>query len=233
MPTANNTKKLSDSKYAKSEKGKITRAKAWKKYASKPEIKQQRLEQRRKLYKRKGLYHNKYCDLYQVCIVCNIEKRWLDFSENKKTLMSRKSECKKCNAERSSKYRKNNREKINKARNKRLKSDHIFKMTTTLRKRTGELFRKKNFKKNKTFHDYIGCTVEFLSGISSKFKEGMTWDNHGEWHIDHIIPLSVAKTEEEIYKLSHYTNLQPLWSFDNFSKGNKILKEIDNEITKF
>jgi hypothetical protein len=52
----------------------------------------------------------------------------------------------------------------------------------------------------------------------------MSWENHGMygWHIDHIIPLASAKDEDEIYKLCHYTNLQPLWWFDNLSKGSKM-----------
>jgi hypothetical protein len=51
----------------------------------------------------------------------------------------------------------------------------------------------------------------------------MSWDNYGYygWHIDHIIPLSSAKTKEEIYKLCHFKNLQPLWWTDNLSKGKK------------
>ena len=55
----------------------------------------------------------------------------------------------------------------------------------------------------------------------------MTLENHGhgvgKWNIDHIIPISFAKTEEEIYKLNHYTNLQPLWWEENMAKGKKIL----------
>ena len=55
----------------------------------------------------------------------------------------------------------------------------------------------------------------------------MSWDRIGkEIHIDHIIPLSSAKSEDEIYKLCHYTNLQPLWAEDNLKISNKILKEI-------
>lgn len=50
----------------------------------------------------------------------------------------------------------------------------------------------------------------------------MTLDNYGEWHLDHIIPISSAKTEEEVIKLNHYTNFQPLWAEDNWNKGNKI-----------
>ena len=51
----------------------------------------------------------------------------------------------------------------------------------------------------------------------------MSWDNYGKWHIDHIIPLSSANSEDDIYKLCHYTNLQPLWAEDNLKKSNKIL----------
>jgi hypothetical protein len=51
----------------------------------------------------------------------------------------------------------------------------------------------------------------------------MSWDNYGEWHIDHIIPLASADTEEEVLKLYHYTNLQPLWAIDNIRKGSKII----------
>jgi len=52
----------------------------------------------------------------------------------------------------------------------------------------------------------------------------MCWENYGlnGWHIDHIIPLISAKTEEEIYKLCHFTNLQPLWWYENLEKRNKI-----------
>ena len=78
-------------------------------------------------------------------------------------------------------------------------------------------------KKNKTF-EIVGCTPEFLKEhLEKQFVDGMTWENRNEWHIDHITPLSSAKTEEELYKLCHYTNLQPLWAEENLKKGNKII----------
>jgi hypothetical protein len=83
---------------------------------------------------------------------------------------------------------------------------------------------KKWVKKNNTF-DIVGCSPIFLKEhIEKKFTEGMSWSNRGlfGWHIDHIIPLSSAKTEEEIYKLCHYTNLQPLWVKDNLKKGKTL-----------
>jgi hypothetical protein len=77
-------------------------------------------------------------------------------------------------------------------------------------------------KKSKTF-DILGCSPYFLKEhLEKQFMNGMTWDNRNEWHIDHIIPLSYAKTEEEVYGLCHYSNLQPLWAQDNLKKSNKI-----------
>jgi hypothetical protein len=82
-------------------------------------------------------------------------------------------------------------------------------------------------KKNKTM-DMVGCDSHFLKEyLEQKFQQGMSWDNYGVWHIDHIIPLSSAKSEEEIYKLCHYTNLQPLWGIDNIKKSNKILVQFE------
>lgn len=55
--------------------------------------------------------------------------------------------------------------------------------------------------------------------FEKKFRDGMDWNNYGKWTIDHVVPLSKAKTEQELLKLSHYSNLQPLWRKDNIDKG--------------
>jgi hypothetical protein len=105
-------------------------------------------------------------------------------------------------------------------------SDLLFKLKTNYRNRLKDVFRDYGYIKNNRSIDYLGCDIEFLKNhLESQFTDGMTWDNKGfyGWHIDHIIPLSSAKSEEEILKLCHYTNLQPLWSKDNMSKGSKLL----------
>jgi hypothetical protein len=123
-------------------------------------------------------------------------------------------------------YYENNKEKQFKYVRERSKTDPIFKLGNNMRRRINIFFTLNNItKKNKTF-DIIGCSPEFLKGyLEQKFTEGMSWENHGlyGWHIDHMIPLSSAKTEEEVYRLCYYTNLQPLWSKDNLSKGCKII----------
>jgi hypothetical protein len=106
----------------------------------------------------------------------------------------------------------------------KMQEDPAFKFIQICRKRTWDYFNSKGIKKSKPTMEMLGCTAEELRDhLQSQFTEGMTLENHGEWHIDHIIPLSSAKTEEEIIKLCHYTNLQPLWAKDNLSKHAKIL----------
>jgi hypothetical protein len=104
-------------------------------------------------------------------------------------------------------------------------NDKIFKLKTIMRNRIRNFLLLKGItKKNKTFN-IVGCSPSYLKEyIEKKFTEGMSWEKMGQYiHIDHIIPLSSAKTEEEIYELCHYTNLQPLWKADNLTKYNKII----------
>ncbi len=107
---------------------------------------------------------------------------------------------------------------------KRKAKDPFFKMKRIIRSRLNAAINSNKWKKNNKFNNYIGCSqTEFIKYIESKFHTGMTWENHGKWHMDHIIPISSAKSVEDLYKLNHYTNLQPLWAFDNMSKGDKCL----------
>lgn len=81
------------------------------------------------------------------------------------------------------------------------------------------------YKKGNKTEEILGCDLyTFKDYIESMFKVGMSFDNYGEWHIDHIIPLATASNEYEIIKLNHYTNLQPLWATENFKKGKKYDK---------
>ena len=123
-------------------------------------------------------------------------------------------------------WRNNNKNHIKEYKKNKYNNDYLYKLTKNVRCRVNTYLIKNNItKKNKTL-DIVGCTPQFLKEhLESQFKDGMSWDNYGVygWHIDHIIPLSSAKNEEELYKLCHHTNLQPLWAKDNLSKGSKIL----------
>lgn len=121
----------------------------------------------------------------------------------------------------------------------RLKNDPFYKLKDSSRSSVyNSLYRMGYTKKSKTYK-ILGCTFEeFKTYIESKFEPWMNWDNHGlyngepnfGWDLDHIIPISSAKTEQEIIDLNHYTNFQPLCSqFNRYVKIGRL--GINNEPT--
>lgn len=103
---------------------------------------------------------------------------------------------------------------------KRLEEDPLYKIRIAYTRRLNKCIKRFNIK-NVYFLNELGCSLaEFKIYIESKFEEWMTWENYGKyngeinygWDIDHIIPISLATTEDEFHKLCHYTNLQPLCS---------------------
>lgn len=102
-------------------------------------------------------------------------------------------------------------------------SDPSFRIGRNLRKRIWKVL-KLNLKSD-SCDALLGCSYEELKGhIESKFEDGMSWDNYGEWHLDHIKPCSLfdLSLEDQQRECFNYTNLQPLWAKDNLSKGNKF-----------
>ena len=80
---------------------------------------------------------------------------------------------------------------------------------------------------------YVGCTYkELLDHLESQFGEGMTWENQGEWHIDHFKAQSRfdPTIEEEAFKCWHYTNLQPMWAEINIGWKDKKKPGDENRI---
>jgi hypothetical protein len=105
----------------------------------------------------------------------------------------------------------------------RLKNDPTFKLAFAIRTRLRVALRRQ-YKSGSAVKD-LGCSIEYLKAhLESQFKPGMSWENHGDWHIDHIIPLSKfdLTNRQEFLKACHFTNLQPLWAIENFRKGDKI-----------
>jgi len=106
----------------------------------------------------------------------------------------------------------------------RKNNDPLFRLITTIRGRVTKSISKQ-YKTGNTI-EMLGASIENVRAhIETLWQPGMSWDNHGKygWHIDHIIPLSSCKNEEDMIKLCYYTNLQPLWWQDNLEKSNKVL----------
>lgn len=122
------------------------------------------------------------------------------------------------------KYSKENRSVLTQKEKDRRNSDHLFRTKKYVRNRINQYLKSKNYKKNNKSFDLVGCSPEFLKEyIENQFTEGMSWELMGKYiHIDHKIPLSFGKNENEVKELCHYSNLQPLWAKDNLIKSNKI-----------
>ena len=201
--------------------------------------------------RKKEIYHSKQLVTeikiqIKLCITCDNSKNVTSFDKDKRSADGVAWECKECRhiryksnyskhsekrRKKSSKYYHNNKEKALacnlKYQNKREKKDILYRLTRRLRNRLYYALKRAHWKTDTHFSEYIGCTLEALkSHLQAKFTEGMTWDNWGLgekcWVIDHIYPLSLAKTEEEMLKLCHYTNLQPMWFIPNIKKSNKV-----------
>lgn len=120
-------------------------------------------------------------------------------------------------------YFQKNKKRIYKQRQQKAKTNMLFKFKCTLRSHSSRAFKRIGQSKPTKTEHLIGCTwLEAKEHIEKLFQPGMTWDNHGKWHIDHIIPIASSKTIEEAIKLNHITNLQPLWAKDNLTKGARV-----------
>lgn len=170
----------------------------------------------------------------KICSLCGCPKELKEFYKDKRNSDGLRSECKSCyrqkyySQERDREYKRasyrRNSSKIKTYKRKRFKerynSDIQFRIAHALRSRLRNAVGKR-FKTGSAVRD-LGCSIDELKTyLESKFQPGMSWNNYGEWHIDHIIPLcSFDLTDKDQTKRAcHYTNLQPLWAQDNMIKG--------------
>jgi hypothetical protein len=173
------------------------------------------------------------------CTNCKNNKELFDFHKNKNKSDGYSSECKLCKNNYNKEYRLKNisyfkeyninyskeyfQKILKNKRKKQRNEDILFRLKSNIHSRTSNAIKRKKWKKDNSKHLLLGCSFSELKiHLENKFTKNMNWNNYGEWHIDHIIPLSSANNIDELYILSNYTNLQPLWAIDNFSKGCKI-----------
>tara|TARA_R110001592_G_scaffold39158_1_gene129033 strand:+ start:145 stop:816 length:672 start_codon:yes stop_codon:yes gene_type:complete len=154
------------------------------------------------------------------------------YEKNKEVILEKAKEYYKENKEEINKrninYKKNNISKIRvvdvKRKRERYNTEPIYKLKSIIRKSINESLRGRGYTKKSRTHTILDCSFEeFKKYLESQWEDWMNWNNHGMcngefnygWDIDHIIPISEAETEEDVIRLNHYTNLQPLCSHIN------------------
>lgn len=120
-----------------------------------------------------------------------------------------------------------------KAEAKMRRENPLFRLKKNMRGLISGSLRNKGMRKHLRTLEILGCSwAELMRHIEMQFVDGMSWENRNAWHVDHRIPLSSGKTEEELVKLNHFTNLQPLWALDNRRKGAKLDWALDGNAQK-
>jgi hypothetical protein len=202
-----------------------------------------------KEYKKRGYENNK-----DKILKKNAEWRKKNPEKNKELMKSYRDKNKEILKIKKNEYKEKNRDKVLESTRKWVKENYqryLEKKREYSKSEIGLEKKRKNYHKNKEKNNHIiawrrvlintikrlgtskeGKTNELLGysalelkeHIEKRFVSGMTWDNWGEWHIDHIIPVSNFDKSENIRIINSLDNLQPLWAKDNLKKSNKILK---------
>ncbi len=161
----------------------------------------------------------------KICSSCKLELDYNEFYKCSKSKNGLQSMCKLCKNKHLSNYYKLNPKKRYYNKEKQNNRYHNNKVTFNFSRRMRKSLN--GIKESKSWESLVNYKLEDLKKhLEKQFKEGMSWDNYGEWHIDHIIPVSnfiIDSVEsEEFKKCWDLNNLQPLWADENIKKSNKM-----------
>lgn len=152
-----------------------------------------------------------------------IEKQREYNEKNRLFINARQREYNAKNKEKRKVYSQDNRVRINANRKVWRNENPANLIADRFRRRLNYALKTLGIKKNRSSLEFLGCSLEFFKEhLEKQFLKGMNWENREEWHIDHIIPMATAKTEDDVVRLSHFTNLRPLWKRENFSKNKAV-----------
>jgi hypothetical protein len=167
----------------------------------------------------------------KVCVRCELVKPSYHFKKRLESVDGLHSHCKDCISQYPTSaigyhrtYRFENKDHINavnqESKKKRYALDPKYRIKDALAQRVRSAVTK-GYKSASTM-ELVGCTIEFLKGyLEAQFETNMSWDNYGEWHIDHIIPCASFNLTEvgEQKKCFNYINLQPLWATTEIARS--------------
>jgi hypothetical protein len=106
-------------------------------------------------------------------------------------------------------------------------NDPLYKLIANFRTAIYQVLKENNVQKNGHYFEILQYTPnELIDHLENQFTENMTWDNYGEWHVDHIKPITYFKINEigddEFMKCWSLNNLQPMWGHENIRKSNNV-----------
>ena len=184
--------------------------------------KQYYLDNKEKLNEYKKQYYldnkEKKIEINKQYYLDNKEKSKQYYLDNKEEIKQYRLDNKEKKKKYDKQYKLDNKEKINEYQKNRRDSEPLFKLTGNIRCLIGMALTNKGYTKKSNTHQILGCEYDFFASYLdlSKYNE--------DSHLDHVIPISLADTEEEALLLNHYSNFQLLTAEDNLLKGNRYIK---------
>lgn len=180
------------------------------------------------------IYKKRYYEKHKEKVIKNVKKY---YNENKDNLKIKAKERYIKNYDKISEqkklYTKINRKRITAQEMRRKETDPLFRLKKLVRQSIRDSFKRKGLIKSSKTATLLGCSLkDFYQYILLTYKNNYNenYNKNTKIHIDHIVPLSTAKTEEEVKRLCHYTNLQLLKAEDNLKKSNKLDWKKENNI---
>lgn len=166
-----------------------------------------------------------------TCCDCSKIKGLESYRKNRESRIARVSEYYKKNSEKiknySREYARSHKGKTNARHRDRYANDPSYKASFLVRKYIRKMmgYIDGSRKSSRSIKSLPYTPEEFVAHIEKMFLKGMTWDNHGEWHVDHIVPISylISHGEADPAVINALSNLRPMWAKDNLVKGEKIV----------
>ena len=168
--------------------------------------------------------------LQSQCKVCKKAqiKKWKQNNPEKTRASVRKYRKKNPEKERARDKKRSKRPEYKKRKNarhrERIKTDPQYRLAHNLRSRVHNVFKGKA--KSASTMTLLGCSIPHLKDhLEKQFLPGMTWENYGTWHMDHMMPMASfdLNDPEQQRQCCHYTNLQPMWATENMCKNAKVI----------
>ena len=175
--------------------------------------------------------------MYKKCPKCKQIKDIKEFYKNKSKKDGLQSYCKKCMGNKTSKWNKAHPDIMRKSISewKKRNPEKIKQYRRSIKTRISTTVRRSIWSSLKRKQEYsrliniLGYSIpDLMRHLEKQFKSGMTWENYGEWHIDHKIPIAAfnyASIQDiDFRKCWALNNLQPLWALENIKKHDRLIR---------
>ena len=152
-------------------------------------------------------------------------KKWRE--NNRERIKEKNKKYRKNNLGYHKKYAEDNKERYKKARRIRHLNDTLYKLSSNIRSAIYFSLKAKGYSKKTRTYNIIKCEYDILMQWLNEIASNGHTFGIGDLHIDHVVPISLAETEEEILLLNHYSNFQLLTADENMSKGNRYVNPVN------